>query len=152
MLKWLYEDEEITSIEQFPKNCHGFVYKITNLQNGKIYIGRKILINTLNKKLTKKELLEQTGPGRKPTKKKVVKESNWLSYWGSNKPLLEDIQELGKEEFKREILKLTFSKKQLTYYELHYQCIFEVLTRDSYNSNILGKFYPKDLVEEQENK
>jgi len=152
MLKWLYEDEEITSIEQFPKNCHGFVYKITNLQNGKIYIGRKILINTLNKKLTKKELLEQTGPGRKPTKKKVVKESNWLSYWGSNKPLLEDIQELGKEKFKREIIKLTFSKKQLTYYELHYQCIFEVLTRDSYNSNILGKFYPKDLVEEQENK
>jgi hypothetical protein len=152
MLKWLYEDEEITSIEQFPKNCHGFVYKITNLQNGKIYIGRKILVNTLNKKLTKKELLEQTGPGRKPTKKKVVKESNWLSYWGSNKPLLEDIQELGKEKFKREIIKLTFSKKQLTYYELHYQCIFEVLTRDSYNSNILGKFYPKDLVEEQENK
>lgn len=152
MLKWLYEDEEITSIEQFPKNCHGFVYKITNLQNGKIYIGRKILINTLNRKLTKKELLEQTGPGRKPTKKKVVKESNWLSYWGSNKPLLEDIQELGKEKFKREIIKLTFSKKQLTYYELHYQCIFEVLTRDSYNSNILGKFYPKDLVEEQENK
>ena len=152
MLKWLYEDEEITSIEQFPKNCHGFVYKITNLQNGKIYIGRKILINTLNKKLTKKELLEQTGPGRKPTKKKVIKESNWLSYWGSNKPLLEDIQELGKEKFKREIIKLTFSKKQLTYYELHYQCIFEVLTRDSYNSNILGKFYPKDLVEEQGNK
>lgn len=148
MLKWLYEDEEITSIEQFPKNCHGFVYKITNLQNGKIYIGRKILVNTLNKKLTKKELLEQTGPGRKPTKKKVVKESNWLSYWGSNKPLLEDIEELGKEKFKREIIKLTFSKKQLTYYELHYQCIFEVLTRDSYNSNILGKFYPKDLVED----
>tara|TARA_B100001063_G_C16713808_1_gene529548 strand:- start:591 stop:1049 length:459 start_codon:yes stop_codon:yes gene_type:complete len=152
MLKWLYEDEEITSIEQFPKNCHGFVYRITNLQNGKIYIGRKILLNTLNKKLTKKELLEQSGPGRKPTKKKVVKESNWLSYWGSNKPLLEDIQELGKEKFKREIIKLTFSKKQLTYYELHYQCIFEVLTRDSYNSNILGKFYPKDLVEEQEDK
>mgnify|MGYP001166261381 FL=1 len=152
MLKWLYEDEEITSIEQFPKNCHGFVYRIINLQNGKIYIGRKILLNTLNKKLTKKELLEQSGPGRKPTKKKVVKESNWLSYWGSNKPLLEDIQELGKEKFKREIIKLTFSKKQLTYYELHYQCIFEVLTRDSYNSNILGKFYPKDLVEEQEDK
>ena len=85
MLKWLYEDEEITSIEQFPKNCHGFVYKITNLQNGKIYIGRKILINTLNKKLTKKELLEQTGPGRKPTKKKVAKESKDLVEEQENK-------------------------------------------------------------------
>ena len=75
MSKWLYENEEINSIEQFPKNCHGFVYRITNLENGKIYIGRKILLNTLNKKLTKKELAEQVGPGRKPTKKKVIKES-----------------------------------------------------------------------------
>jgi len=148
MSKWLYENEEITSIEQFPKNCHGFVYKITNLENGKIYVGRKILLNTLNKKLTKKELTEQVGPGRKPTKKKVIKESNWISYWGSNKPLLEDIKQLGKDKFKREIIKLTFSKKQLTYYELHYQCIFEVLMKDSYNSNILGKFYPKDLIED----
>lgn len=148
MSKWLYENEEINSIEQFPKNCHGFVYKITNLENGKIYVGRKILLNTLNKKLTKKELAEQVGPGRKPTKKKVIKESNWISYWGSNKPLLEDIKQLGKDKFKREIIKLTFSKKQLTYYELHYQCIFEVLMKDSYNSNILGKFYPKDLIED----
>ena len=148
MSKWLYQDEEINSREQFPENCHGFVYRITNLENNKIYIGRKILLNTLNKKLTKKELSEQTGPGRKPTKKKVTKESNWISYWGSNKPLLEDIKELGVDKFKREIIKLTFSKKQLTYYELHYQCLFEVLMKDSYNSNILGKFYPKDLIEE----
>jgi|TARA_R110000764_G_scaffold17669_3_gene48451 hypothetical protein len=145
MLKWLYEEGEFSKREDFPESCYGFVYRITNLKNGKIYIGRKILQNTLNKKLTKKELSEQTGPGRKPTKKKVVKESNWLTYWGSNKPLLEDIKELGQDSFEREIIKLTFSKKELTYYELHYQCIFEVLLTNSYNSNILGKFYPKDL-------
>ena len=147
MSEWLYKGEKITSAEQFPENCYGFVYKITSLEDGKIYIGRKILKNTLNKKLTKKELSEQTGPGRKPTKKKVIKESNWLSYWGSNKPLLEEIQTLGKETFKREIIKLTFSKKELTYYELHFQCVFEVLLKDSWNSNILGKFYPRDLTE-----
>jgi len=145
MLKWLYKNEDITSIEQFPDTCHGFVYKITNLTDGKFYIGRKILQNTLTKKLTKRELSEQTGPGRKPTKKKVLKESNWLNYWGSNKPLLEEIAQLGKENFEREVLQLTFSKKQLTYYELHYQCVYEVLLKDSYNENILAKFFRKDL-------
>ena len=145
MEKWLYKGEECSSIEKLPENLHGFVYKITNLDTGKIYIGRKILHNTLTKKLTKKELAEQTGPGRKPTKKKVIKESNWLSYWGSNKLLLEDIKVLGKDRFEREILHLTISKKQLTYYEIHYQCIHNVLGIDSYNDNILGKFYRKDL-------
>ena len=146
MTNWTYQSEEYSTIEQFPENCYGFVYKITNLKNGKIYIGRKILKNTLTKKLTKKEVSEQVGPGRKPTKKKVIKESNWKVYWGSNKPLLEDIKKLGVENFEREILKLTFSKKELTYYELHYQCVYEVLLTDSYCSNILGKFYPRDLT------
>ena len=147
MSKWLYKDEEYTSIDQFPEGCHGFVYKITNLKDGRFYIGRKILYNTTNKLVTKKELAEQTGPGRKPKKKKVGKESNWSKYWGSNKPLLEDIKELGEGNFKREIIQLTFSKKELTYYELHYQCVYEVLLSDSYNSNILGKFYPRDLIQ-----
>jgi len=147
MEKWLYRGEECSGIEELPENLHGFVYKITNLNTGKIYIGRKILYNTLTKKLTKRELAEQTGPGRKPVKKKVIKESNWLSYWGSSKLLLEDVKTLGKDRFEREIIKLAFSKKQLTYYELHYQCVFEVLLIDSYNSNILGKFYPGDFTE-----
>ena len=147
MEKWLYRGEECSGIEELPENLHGFVYKITNLNTGKIYIGRKILYNTLTKKLTKRELAEQTGPGRKPIKKKVIKESNWLSYWGSSKLLLEDVKTLGKDRFEREIIKLAFSKKQLTYYELHYQCVFEVLLIDSYNSNILGKFYPGDFTE-----
>jgi hypothetical protein len=150
MLKWLYKNEDITLIEQFPEGCHGFVYKITNLKDGRFYIGRKILQNTLNKPLTKKELSEQTGPGRKPKKKKVIKESNWLKYWGSNKPLLEDIKELGEGIFEREIIQLTFSKKELTYYELHYQCVYEVLLIDSYCSNILGKFFPRDLIQEKD--
>lgn len=145
MEKWLYKGAEYSNIDQFPENLHGFVYRITNLDNGKIYIGRKILHNTLTKRLTKKELAEQVGPGRKPTKKKVIKESNWLSYWGSSKLLLEDVKVLGKDRFEREIIKLAFSKKQLTYYELHYQCTYNVLGVDSYNENILSKFYRKDL-------
>jgi hypothetical protein len=149
MISWIYKGENISTIEQLGANCHGFVYKITNLKDGRFYIGRKILRNTLNKALTKKELSEQTGPGRKPTKRRVVKESNWLKYWGSNKPLLEDVKELGEDNFEREIIQLTFSKKELTYYELHYQCVYRVLLTDSYCSNILGKFYPRDLTQEK---
>jgi len=41
---WLYEGE-------FQENSFGFVYKITNLTNGKIYIGKKSFIHNKRKKL-----------------------------------------------------------------------------------------------------
>ena len=85
--------------------------------------------------------------GRKSTTKQVIKESDWKSYWGSSKELQQDVKELGPEFFECVILKLCRDKKELTYYELHYQCINEcLLSYDSYNDNILGKFFRKDLV------
>jgi predicted GIY-YIG superfamily endonuclease len=134
------------SLEDFPENCIGFVYLIKNNVNNKIYIGRKSLYSNTNKKLTKKEISEQTGPGRKPTKKLVTKESNWKVYMGSSKELLADVKEHGEDKFTREILHLCYSKKQLTFYEINYQMKYNVLEIDSYNDNILGKFYRKDLI------
>jgi predicted GIY-YIG superfamily endonuclease len=134
------------SLEDFPENCIGFVYLIKNNVNNKIYIGRKSLYSNTNKKLTKKEISEQTGPGRKPTKKLVTKESNWKVYMGSSKELLADVKEHGEDKFIREILHLCYSKKQLTFYEINYQMKYNVLEVDSYNDNILGKFYRKDLI------
>jgi len=145
MGNWFYQNKEVSSIEDFPEGCYGFVYKITNKTTGKFYIGRKILSNKLTVKLTKKELSEQAGPGRKPTKKKVQKESNWKHYWGSCKPLLAEIKQLGEDKFEREIIKLCFSKKQLTYYEIAYQCKLDVLEVDSYNENIMSRIFKKDL-------
>ena len=150
--KWfIYEDGSVVeydSVDKFPKNCIGFVYKITNIQTGKFYIGRKSLYSNVKKKLTKKELSELSGPGRKPTKKLVTSESNWMDYWGSNKGILQEIKEEGTSMFRKEILKFCFNKKQLTYWELHYQCVNEVLLTDkSYNDNILAKFFRKDLVD-----
>jgi len=139
---WIYIDPV------HPEDWFGFVYVITNKVTGRIYVGKKVFWNNLKKKLTKIELAEQTGPGRKPTHKRVTKESNWLTYWGSNKELLEDVKELGQDNFERKILKLCKSKKELTYYELHYQCKEEVLLTNSYNDNILGKFYRRDLLSE----
>jgi len=142
MSEWL-------STEEFmPEEYFGFVYKITNLQSGKFYIGRKQLSSTTTKALTKTELLELSDK-RMSKKKKVTKESNWKNYWGSNKDLLNDVKELGKENFKREIVKLCRTKKELTYYEMHYQCTYGVLLLPelTYNDNILGKFFPRDLIQ-----
>ena len=138
--------KEFKSLEDFPENCFGFIYKVTNETNDKFYIGKKNLYHNNKKKLTKKELAEQTGPGRKSTTKIVQKESDWLNYWGSNKELQNDIKELGVLNFEREILKLCFTKKELTYWELSLQCQYEVLLMDSYNDNILGKFFKKDFA------
>jgi hypothetical protein len=150
---FIYENgtvKEYDSINKFPENCIGFVYKITNIKTGKFYIGKKSLYSNVRKKLTKKELSELSGPGRKPTKKLVTSESNWLVYWGSNKGILQEIKEEGTDHFRKEILKFCYNKKQLTYWELHYQCVENVLLTDkSYNDTILGKFYKVDLVDSE---
>jgi hypothetical protein len=140
--KWLYSEEFD------PQDYFGFVYKITNLTNSKFYIGKKYFYHTSNVKLGKKELaLLPVTRGRKSTTKQVIKESDWRSYWGSSKELQQDVKELGNEMFECIILKLCRDKKELTYYELHYQCTNEcLLSYDSYNDNILGKFFRKDLV------
>jgi hypothetical protein len=134
-------DENIHDISQ----SFGFIYKITNLETGKFYIGKKAFWHNKKKKLTKKELAEQTGPGRKPTTKIEVVDSGWRDYWGSSKELLTDIKALGKDKFKREVLELCSNKKELTYSEVYHQMVNHVLTTNSYNDNILGKFYRKDL-------
>jgi hypothetical protein len=137
---------EYDGVEKFPANCVGFVYKITNIKTGKFYIGRKSLYSNTKKKLTKTELAEMLGPGRKPSSKIVTKESNWKDYWGSNKLILEEIKQGGATDFRREILKFCFNKKQLSYWEMHHQCVNEVLLTDkSYNDNIISRYFRRDL-------
>jgi hypothetical protein len=126
----------------------GFVYKITNLETGKFYIGKKSFYHNKKHKLTKKQLSEQTGRGRKSTHETIQVESDWKTYWGSNKQLINDVKELGEDKFDCTILKLCKTKKQLTYWEMHHQCLSEVLIgkNRAYNDNILGKFFTKDLL------
>lgn len=139
--------QEYDNISKFPVGCVGFVYKITNIKTGKFYIGKKSLYSNTKKRLTKKELAELEGPGKKPVFKRVIKETNWLEYWGSNKTLLEELKADGSAHFRKEILQLCYNKKQLTYWEMHHQCVQGVLTTDkSYNDNILAKFFRKDLI------
>lgn len=143
---WLYNNTEINNIDNFPENCFGFVYKITNLKTGQFYIGKKQLKMKKSAKITKKALSQINTRGRKPSKITTLSESNWSSYFGSCKPLLEDIKQQGESTFKREIIHLCYNKRQLTYYEIKYQFEYNVLADiNSYNENIQGKFFPRDL-------
>ena len=146
---WLYQNKEVSSVEEMPQGTIGFIYKITHLPTGRAYIGRKILQHSLKKKLTKKELAEQTGPGRKPTTKRIVKESDWKTYFGSSKPFLALVKDNPKEDFRREILRYVSSKKLLTYYETKELFVNEVLEQPDtfYNDNIASKFFRKDFIE-----
>jgi hypothetical protein len=131
-MNWIFKDREVESIEDMPENVIGFVYEVTYLEEGKKYIGKKIL-----------EVRRKLPPlkGKKRVRR-VVKESDWKKYYGSNEEIKKLISEGKEAQFKREILEFAFSKVQLTYLETRYQFDRRVLERDDYyNSNILGKFY-----------
>jgi hypothetical protein len=145
---WLHNEKVIEKIEDMPQNTFGFVYIVTHNPSGISYIGKKSLFHNIKKKLTKKELAEQTGPGRKSATRVVVKESDWKTYYGSAKPIMELIKGGKQEEFTREILQLVPNKKLLTYYECKYLFKYGVLEHplEYFNDNILGKFFTKDFA------
>ena len=142
-MKWLYKNKEINEISDLPKNAFGFVYQTTHLPTNKKYIGKKSLIYNLKKKLGKKEKALWEGKGRPPVYKRVLKESDWKTYYGSHS----FIKESNKEDLTREIIQIAYHKKELTYLECKYQFTLGVLESRSYlNDNILGKFFDKDFV------
>ena len=142
-MKWLYKNKEINEISDLPNNAFGFVYQTTHLPTGNKYIGKKSLIYNLKKKLGKKEKALWEGKGRPPMYKRVLKESDWKTYYGSHG----FIKEANKEDLTREILEIAYHKKELTYLECKYQFTLGVLESRSYlNDNILGKFFDKDFV------
>jgi len=147
-MNWKYNNEIITGITDFPNGTFGFIYRLSHIPTGKAYIGKKVLFHNRKVKLTKKELKEYEGiVGRRPSYRIAVKESDWQNYWGSNKYLKELIKEEPLENFERQILICVPTKKLLTYYEVKYQMVYQVLEKpeEFFNDNILGKFYTKDF-------
>ena len=131
---WLYEGKPFTSDDigdQF-----GFVYRITNTQNGRQYIGRKYFYQK-----------------RKPkgSKRRVTSESDWKRYYGSSDELKRDIKEFGKGIFRREIISLHNTKGWVNYEETRQLFLNNVLSEDEnyYNSIILGRYMIKDYHNEQ---
>ena len=143
------EGKEYNNIEAFG-GAFGFIYRIEHIETGKFYIGKKVLSFSRNKKIGKKELkTREIKPGRIPTKKLVVSESDWKEYFGSCKPLLEEVKKIGKDKYKRTILQLAYNSKQLSYFEIMYQMAENVLQRDDcWNNSIAGKYHKKDFKNE----
>lgn len=138
---WYYTTTEMKDISVFPEDAYGFIYRITSLQTGRWYVGKKNLYSIRTKKLGKRAL-DAREDKRASKKKTVVAESDWKTYFGSEPELLEDLREHGSEAFLREILCICTSKTSLTYEEVRHQILLGCLESDnSYNKNILGKFF-----------
>ena len=118
-MSWLFESQ---LVEELPSDCVGFVYLITNLTNGRKYIGKKLARFKTSKPPLK---------GRK-NRRRGSKESDWREYYGSNDELNEDIKKLGTENFKREILFYCYSKAECSYIEAREQFRHQVLEKEEY--------------------
>lgn len=127
---WLYNNVEFTDVGEYV----GFVYLITNLTNDRKYIGKKNFYFSKTRTI-------------KGKRKRTKIESDWKDYYGSNKELQKDVETLGREFFKREILKLCKSKGEFGYYEAKYQFENNVLeSEEYYNTWIMCRVHKKHLT------
>lgn len=138
---WL--DQNNKCITKPPKGHYGFVYMITNVLDGRIYIGKKAFSYKKKTSLSKK--------ARKTTRKRVKIEqvdSQWLSYYGSSIDLKADVKKLGSQNFTRRILHLCESKTQMNYLEAKEQFAHEVLEigEKSYNKWIGIKSFKSKFI------
>ena len=131
---WLYEGKPFTSNDI--NDFFGYVYCITNIQNGRDYIGRKYFWQF------------RTPKGKQ---RKVKSESDWKKYYGSCPELKEEIGTIGRENFSRTILSLPRTKGKTNFEETRQLFVHGVLTEQLddgtpkyYNSNILSRYFRKD--------
>lgn len=140
---WKYKNKNIVAI---PEDFIGFVYLITNKLDSRIYIGKKLFNSTRRSKIGVRE------KAATKTRKKYkinIKDSGWQDYHSSCTELQNDIKTLGKENFTFKILELCKTKAELTYKEVKTQFEFNVLETNSYNGNILSRFFkPKTIINE----
>lgn len=126
---WLYNGQPFEEVGDYI----GFVYLITNLTNNRKYIGKKNFYFSKTKQV-------------KGKKKRFKVESDWRDYYGSNGELNKDVEVLGKDKFKREIIRLCNSKAEFGYYEAKLQFEHNVLeSADYYNTWIMCRVHKKHL-------
>ncbi len=132
---WLFEN---THVDVLPEDCVGFVYLITNNTTGRKYIGKKLAKFS---KTTYKVVKQKNGiKKRKKIRSKI--ESDWQLYYGSNDQLNQDIEQLGSENFTREILYYCRSKAECSYVEAREQFRHQVLESDDYyNGQIVCRIH-----------
>lgn len=131
-MTWLYNNKLFDA----PSEEHyGFVYKITNLSNNKVYIGKKLF-------WFKKTRIV------KGKKKRYLAPSDWKEYYGSSVTLKKDIEQLGVDNFQREIIKLCKNKGECSYFEAKTQFDQSVLLQPEqyYNDWIICRVHRKHIL------
>jgi hypothetical protein len=111
-----------------PETAYGFIYIITNLDNNRKYIGKKQMVS------------KRTRPPLKGKTRKRIEfvESDWKTYVSSSNELVNDLQKIGKEKFKFEILRFCDNKSQLAYFEAKEQFDREVLIKEDYYNSMIN--------------
>lgn len=121
------------------EDWYGFIYRVTELETGRMYIGKKTFWRTNRVKVK----------GRK-NRKIVRKESDWKKYTGSSTHLNEAIKTNGIENYRFQIESLHRSKASWSYAEVRKHILEDVLRatlengeRKFYNGQISAvKFLP----------
>lgn len=122
---WLYNGEELT---ETPEEYQGFVYKITELDTGMMYIGKKFF--------WKPKILPKNKMRKRRVRTRV--ESDWRDYYGSNKLVIQLVEEKGRDNYKREILRMCKTKGECAYYEAKLQFEHDVLLNPKYYNEFIG--------------
>ena len=138
-MKWSYQGQDFES-SMIPEGAEGFVYEMQAVIDGKLvrYIGKKNFYSVTKKRFGKKALSSMED--KRAKKYTIQKKLTYLDYYSSN-VVLKDAHKAG-IEIRRYMLKICFSKMELTYYETKFQFVRGVLESDEFlNGNILGRFY-----------
>lgn len=130
-MTWFYKGEPVNEV---PEGYVGFIYRITNLVDGRIYVGKK---KFLNKKTSVKTVTLKNGTKKKKKVRSMV-ESDWREYWSSSEEVQEDVKKLGPDSFRRDIIQLCQSEGLMTYLETK-----EILVSGALESN---KYYNKWIM------
>jgi hypothetical protein len=128
---WFFEN---SPVESLPENCAGFVYLITNLTNQRKYIGKKLAKFS---KTTYRTVRLKNGTKKKKRIRSKI-DSDWQTYYGSSPELLRDVEQLGTENFSREILYYCKSKAECSYIEAREQFARHVLESTDYYNGIIN--------------
>ena len=128
-MTWIYNGTPIDRTFELIQSSTAFVYSIRHLETGREYIGQKRLKFVSHKR--KKGRVRRI---------KVVKESDWETYWSSSSKLKADVERFGEHKFVREILCFCRSLSETNYYELKFQMDKDVLLHpDKFYNEFVGK-------------
>ena len=142
-MQWIYKNEPV---EQLPEDCVGFVYIITNTISGRMYVGKKLA----RFKTTRYKMHTQKN-GKKIRKKiRGAVASDWQDYYGSSDQLNRDVESLGRDRFRREILYYCRSKAECNYIEAREQFARKVLESDQYyNGHIRVRVHGSLIIDKK---